>query len=119
MGTGLVTSLARPGGNITGISVQATDLASKRLELLREVVSPFRRLAVVANVGFAEAMLEVSNLQALAGSLGVEVTTLEIRRAEDITAGFEALKPQADALYAVQDPLIRAAAGFGSKAAHG
>jgi putative ABC transport system substrate-binding protein len=108
VGAGLIASLARPGGNITGLSVQATDLASKRLELLREVVSPFRGLAIVGNVTFAEAMLEISNLQAIASTLGIEVAPLEIRRSEDIAAGFDSLKTRADALYVVQDPLVGA-----------
>src|SRR5262249_27991170 len=51
VGTGLVASLARPGGNVTGLSIQQTDLAAKRLELLREVVPGLRRLAILANVG--------------------------------------------------------------------
>jgi putative tryptophan/tyrosine transport system substrate-binding protein len=106
VGTGLVASLARPGRNVTGLSIQATDLAGKRLELLREVVSPLRRLAIMGNVAFAEAMLEMSNLQALAATLGMEIATLEIRRTEDIAARFETLK--ADALYVVQDPLVGA-----------
>jgi putative tryptophan/tyrosine transport system substrate-binding protein len=108
VGTGLIASLARPGGNVTGLSVQGTDLAGKRLELLREVVSPFRRLAIMGNAAFSEAMSEMSSLQALARTLGIETVTLEIRRAEDITAGFEALKTQADALYVVQDQLVGA-----------
>jgi putative tryptophan/tyrosine transport system substrate-binding protein len=108
VGTGLVKSLARPGGNVTGLSVQATDLAGKRLELLREVVSPLRRLAIMGNVAFAEAMLEMSNLQALARTLGIEAATLEIRRGDDIATAFGALKTQADALYVVQDPLVGA-----------
>jgi putative ABC transport system substrate-binding protein len=108
VGTGLVASLARPGGNVTGVSVQATDLAGKRLELLRGVVSPFRRLAIIGNAAFPEAVLEMSKVQALGPTLGIEVTALQIRRAEDIATAFETLKPQADALYVVQDALIGA-----------
>jgi putative ABC transport system substrate-binding protein len=54
--TGLVASLARPGGNVTGLSIQSTDLAGKRLELLREVIPGLRRLAILTNVGYAAAM---------------------------------------------------------------
>jgi putative ABC transport system substrate-binding protein len=108
VGAGLVTSLARPGGNITGLSLQAPDLAGKRLELLREVLPGFRRLAVLANVGFPGAVLEMGEAQAAARTLGLEVVTLEIRRAEDIAPAFDALKGRADALYVASDPLVDA-----------
>jgi len=106
VGGGLVASLARPGGNVTGLSIQAADLANKRLELLREVVPRLRRLALMGNVGFAEAVLEMGEVQAAARTLDLEVVPLEIRRAEDITLAFEALKAQADALYVAQDALV-------------
>ena len=106
VGTGLVASLARPGGNVTGLSIQQTDLAGKRLELLREVVPGLRRLAIMANVGNPAAVLEMGEVQAAARTLGLEVATLEIRRAEDIAPAFEALKGRADALYVVTDPLV-------------
>ena len=99
VGTGLVASLARPGGNVTGLSSQQTDLAAKRLELLREAVPGLRRLAIMANVGDPAAVLEMGEVQAAARTLGLEVATFEIRRAEDIAPAFEALKGRADALY--------------------
>jgi putative ABC transport system substrate-binding protein len=108
VGGGLVTNLARPGGNITGLSVQSSDLASKRLELLRDAVPRLRRLALMANVGFPQSVLEMEEVRAAAGTLGVEVTPLEIRRAEDIAPAFEALKIQADALYVVGSALVAA-----------
>jgi putative ABC transport system substrate-binding protein len=83
IGTGLVASLARPGGNVTGLSIQATDLAGKRLELLREVVPGLRRLAIMANADASPAMLEMVEVQATARALGLEVATHEIRRPED------------------------------------
>jgi putative tryptophan/tyrosine transport system substrate-binding protein len=106
VGSGLVATLARPGGNVTGLSIQQTDLAGKRLELLREVVSGLRRLAIIANVGYPAAAQEMGEVQAAARSLGIEVAPLEIRRAENIARAFEALKAQADALYVVGDPLV-------------
>ena len=106
VGTGLVASLARPGGNVTGLSIQSTDLAGKRLELLREVVPGLRRLAIMANVGNPVAVLEMGEVQAAARTLGLEVATFEIRRAEDIAPAFEALKGRADALYVCTDPLV-------------
>jgi putative ABC transport system substrate-binding protein len=98
--------LARPGGNVTGLSLQAPDLAGKRLELLREVVPGLRRLAIMGNVGYPAAVQEMGEAQAAGGKLGLEVTTLEIRRAEDIAPAFEALKGRAEALYVAVDPLV-------------
>src|SRR5215471_8721624 len=95
VGGGVVASLARPGGNVTGLSIQVLDLAGKRLELLREIVPGLGRLAIMGNVGFAEAVLEMGAAQAAARALGLEVAPLEIRRAEDITRAFEA-QHQAD-----------------------
>ena len=86
IGSGLVASLARPGGNVTGLSLQQTDLAGKRLELLREVVPSRRRLAIMVNVGFPDAVLEASEAKAVARSLGLEIARLEIRRAGDIVS---------------------------------
>jgi putative ABC transport system substrate-binding protein len=106
VGTGLVASLARPGGNVTGLSIQQTDVAAKRLELLREVVPGFGRLAILANVGSPSVVLDMREVEATARTLGLEVTTLEIRRGEDIAPAFEALKGRADALYVCIDPLV-------------
>jgi putative tryptophan/tyrosine transport system substrate-binding protein len=106
VGTGLVASLARPGGNVTGLSIQQTDVAAKRLELLREVVPGFGRLAILANVGSPSVVLDMREVEATARTLGLEATTLEIRRGEDIAPAFEALKGRADALYVCIDPLV-------------
>jgi putative ABC transport system substrate-binding protein len=89
VGGGLVAGLARPGGNVTGISNQGTDLAGKRLELLREVRPDLRRLAILANVGFPDAVLEMDEAQAAARTVGLEVVRLEIRRAQEIAPAFE------------------------------
>jgi putative ABC transport system substrate-binding protein len=99
VGTGLVASLARPGGNVTGLSFQSTDLAGKRLELLREVVPGLRRVAIVADAGNPSSVRELDEVQATARSLGLDVTRLEVRRAEDIAPAIEPLKGRADALY--------------------
>jgi ABC-type uncharacterized transport system substrate-binding protein len=106
VGTGLVASLAHPGGNVTGLSIQKPDTAGKRLELLREVVPGLGRLAMLFNVASPVAVTELAELQAAARILGVEVITLEIRRGEDIQPAFEALKRRAEALYVVIDPLV-------------
>ena len=106
VGGGLVTNLARPGGNATGLSLQSTDLSSKRLELLREVVPSLRRLAILANTAYPAAVVEIGEVQAAARTLGFEVVTPEIRRREDIAPAFETLKGQTQALYIAPDALM-------------
>jgi putative ABC transport system substrate-binding protein len=105
---GLVSSLARPGGNVTGLSVEQPDLFGKRLELLRGVIPQLRRLAIMANAEYRESVLEVGEVQAAARTLGLEITPLEIRRTEDIAPAFETLKSQTDALSVVSDALMAA-----------
>ena len=102
---GLVASLARPGGNVTGLSIEAADLAGKRLELLRGVVPGLRRLAILLNVGNPVTAVELGEVQTAARTLGLEVAALEIRQAEDIAPAFEALKSRAQTIYVVSDPL--------------
>jgi putative ABC transport system substrate-binding protein len=106
VGGGLVASLARPGGNVTGLSSQAPDLAGKRVEFLREVVPRLRRLAILVHVGYPTAVIEMGEVQAAARSLDIQVVPLEIRQAEDIAPAFEALRADADALYVVVDTLV-------------
>jgi len=104
--TGIVASLARPGGNVTGLSTLATDLAVKRLEILRDIFPGLGRLAVMANVGAPGAVLQMHEFNAAARSLGLEVVPLEIRRTEDIAPALESLKGRADALYVAGDALV-------------
>jgi putative tryptophan/tyrosine transport system substrate-binding protein len=105
--TGIVASLARPGGNITGLSLLATDLTGKRIELLREVVPGLRRLALLGNVGNPQVVVEIGEVQAAARTLGLDVVaSSEIRKAEEIAPAFESFKGHADALFVVLDPLI-------------
>jgi putative tryptophan/tyrosine transport system substrate-binding protein len=103
--TGIVASLARPGGNVTGLSIQSADLAGKRLELLREVLPGLRRLAILANIANPISALEINAVQAAGKALAVEIDTLAIRRSEDIAPAFQALKGGTDALYVVAEPL--------------
>jgi ABC-type uncharacterized transport system substrate-binding protein len=105
VGVGLVASLARPGGNVTGLSNQSTDSVGKRLQLLREIVPGLHRLAILANPSSPQAMVEVSEVQAAARTLGVDVATSEMRQTADVNSAFELLKSRADALYIVSDPL--------------
>jgi putative ABC transport system substrate-binding protein len=106
VGGGLVTSLARPGGNATGLSNQETESAGKRLELLREVVPSLRRLAILANIGNPSSVGELGKAKAAAGTLGLEAVTMEIGRAEDIASAFEALRGRVDALYVCSEPVV-------------
>jgi putative tryptophan/tyrosine transport system substrate-binding protein len=99
--TGLVASLSRPGGNVTGLSLQAPESAGKRLDLLRQLVPSLRRLAILFDATYPAAVLEKDNVQAVARNLGLEVEPHGTRRAEDIAPVFDALKDQADALYVV------------------
>jgi putative ABC transport system substrate-binding protein len=104
IGTGLVAGLSRPGGNVTGLSLQIPDLVGKRLELLREVIPGVRRLAILANIGDPAAVVERREVEAVGRKLGFDIARLEIRRAEDIAPAFAGLSG-ADALYVCGDSL--------------
>ena len=104
--SGYVRSLARPGGNVTGLSGQSTDLIGKRLEMLREIVPTLRRLAIIGDSSNRSVRLEVDEVQRTAGTLGIEITVFEIGRAEDIAPTFEKLKGKTEALYLTTTPLI-------------
>jgi putative ABC transport system substrate-binding protein len=106
VGLGLVASLARPGGNVTGLSNQSPDSVGKRLQLLREIVPGLHRLAILANPGSPNVMQEVSEVQAAARTFGLDVATSEMRQTADVNSTFELLKSRADALYVVPDPLV-------------
>jgi putative ABC transport system substrate-binding protein len=106
VGSGLVASLALPGGNVTGLSVVSYDLAAKRLELLLEAIPGFRRVAILVDVGNPVNVEEARQVRAAADKLGLESFPIEIRRAEDIVPAFDGLKNRADALHIVANPLI-------------
>jgi putative tryptophan/tyrosine transport system substrate-binding protein len=99
VGSGFVASLSRPGGNVTGLSLQAPERAGKRLELLRQLVPSPRRLAILFDATYLATVLEKDNVQTAARHLGLEVEPFETRGAEDITPAFDALKGHTDALY--------------------
>jgi putative tryptophan/tyrosine transport system substrate-binding protein len=108
LGTGLVTSLSRPGGNVTGLSDQNSDTAGKRVALLREIAPDLRALAILANVSYAGALTDLREVQGAARTLGLETTVLGIRQAEEILPSLEALSGRAGALYVATDPIINA-----------
>jgi putative ABC transport system substrate-binding protein len=106
VGAGFVASLARPGGNVTGLSVQSPDLVGKRLDLLRELIPSLRRLAIMANVGYPAAILDMREVQAAGRIHGLDIISLEIRRAEDIGPALEDVRGRADAVYICTDALV-------------
>jgi putative tryptophan/tyrosine transport system substrate-binding protein len=108
IGSGLVASLSRPGGNVTGLSVQQGDIATKRLELLHELVPGLRRLAIMFDAGYPASVRENDEVQVAAGTFGLAVMPHGILRAEDISPAFDAFKSQADALYVCEDALVDA-----------
>jgi putative tryptophan/tyrosine transport system substrate-binding protein len=106
VGAGLVASLARPGSNTTGLSLQQTDSGPKRLELLREIAPRVARLGIMANVGSLGAVLDRDEARSIANSLGLQTTAFDITRRDDIAPSFGAIKGRVDALYIVTDPMI-------------
>jgi putative ABC transport system substrate-binding protein len=106
VGNGLVASLAQPGGNVTGRSLQLTDTAGKRLELLREVVPALRYVAILFNASDVGALSELSGVQEAARTLNLEIIRSEIRPAEEVASVIESLKGRAEALYVCTDPLV-------------
>ena len=104
--SGLVTSLARPGANVTGLSLQQSDIVGKKLEVLREVLTGLHRLAIMGNLDNPATLLEIDEVRKAASGLGIEIIPLEMRRAEDIAPAFAAASGKADALYVATDPLI-------------
>jgi putative ABC transport system substrate-binding protein len=106
VGTGLVASLSHPGGNVTGLSNQQTDLAGQRLELLLEVVPGVRRVALMGNVSSPNVLLEMNAVEASARKLNLETLRIEVKTAEEIIPDVESISGRADALYVCTDPLI-------------
>jgi putative tryptophan/tyrosine transport system substrate-binding protein len=108
IGSRLVASLARPGGNVTGLSNQGSDLPAKRLSLLCEVLPELRRLAVMANANYSGGVTEREQIEATARTLGLQIIPLPIQRADDIAAAFGGLGGRAQALYVTGDSLVNA-----------
>jgi putative tryptophan/tyrosine transport system substrate-binding protein len=108
VGNGSVSSLNRPGGNVTGVSTQDADTAGKRLAVLRQAVPTLRRLAIVFDAGYASTVRESDQVRAAARALDLEVVPLEVRHVQDVAPVFAALSGKADALYIVIDSLVNA-----------
>ena len=108
LSTGLVASLAHPGGNVTGLSLLAPELVGKRIELLREVIPNLRRVAFMGNIDYPASVLEMREAQTTARTLGLEFAALEIKRVVDIVPAIEAMSSRSEALYVCADPLLLA-----------
>src|SRR5271154_5010692 len=106
VGFGLVASLARPGGNVTGLSLQSPGSSGKRLQLLRETVPGLHRLAILGNPNSPNVLLEMNEDQGAARTFGLDVTISERRQTADVNSTFDLLKSRTDAVYIVADPLV-------------
>jgi putative ABC transport system substrate-binding protein len=106
VGNKLVASLARPGGNVTGLSIQAVDLAPKRLDLFREILPGLMHLAIMGNAASPNVPPEIDELRSNARAQAIEMEVFDVRRAEDIVPAFEAFKASAQAVYVAPDPLV-------------
>jgi putative ABC transport system substrate-binding protein len=106
VGTGLVESLSRPGGNVTGLSIQSNDLAGKRLQLIREIIPNVGRVAFLAGSNNAGSAAEVAEFQAAAQTLGLEIIRTDIVQPDDIAPVIESLRGRADAIYVQTVPLL-------------
>jgi ABC-type uncharacterized transport system substrate-binding protein len=102
--TGFVASLARPGGNITGLTAISSDLAGKRLELVRETFPKVSRIALLLDPGDASKIVELKEIQAAAKVLGVNLQAIEVRSPSDFHSAFKAAtRERAGALLALQN----------------
>jgi len=106
VGNGIVTSLVRPGGNVTGLSAQISDVAGKRLELLQEISPGLRRLAIMATIDNPSHALETKEVRTAAHALGLETMVSELRRTDDLASAIGAIKGHAEAIYVQVDPFF-------------
>jgi putative tryptophan/tyrosine transport system substrate-binding protein len=106
VGTGIVESLVRPGGNVTGLSSQHPDTAGKRLEILSVLVPGLRRLAVLFEPGNPFSAVEFDGVSTAARTLGLELIPFEIRRAGEIAPAFESIRSRAQAIYVFPNPVL-------------
>ena len=104
--TGLVSSLSRPGGNVTGLSNLQTDLGGRRLSLLREIQPNVKRVAVLGNFDSPLIALEMEGVKEDGARLGLETFKLHVTKAEEIVPAIQSMKGVADALYICSDPFL-------------
>ena len=109
VGNGFVTSLARPGGNITGLSNLNRELSGKRLDLLKEIIPKLSRMAVFGTAAFPGNAQELNEVKTAADAVGVKLQNLNIVNSEDINSGFQAaIKERADAVLVLPGPVFNA-----------
>jgi putative ABC transport system substrate-binding protein len=117
VGAGLVASLAKPGGNVTGVSNQTSELAGKRIELLRVIAPGLARLAILGNIDGQSVAQEMEEARTAASAMGLQPVSLAVHRPEDIEPALAGLSDRADALYVAQDPLTATARTFINRSA--
>lgn len=117
VGNGLVASLARPGGNVTGLSIQSPELVGKRIELMREAVPGLAGVGLLVNVANSSTLSEMRELEAACRTLDVQLATEQVRRVEDIESAIDRLKVRAQVLYVPLDPLFNSNAALVNAAA--
>lgn len=105
---GFAASLSRPGGNVTGLSIQPGELSSKRLELLREAIPSVRRLAALVNINYAGLKQELAGMRVASARMNIELNVIEIATANDIEPAMAKLSGHTDALYVYSEPLTNA-----------
>ncbi len=106
VGSGLVTNLARPGGNVTGLSTEQVDVAGKRLEILRELIPDLKRLAILANATNPGALREMNEAEHAAKQLDLQVVTLMVRNLEDLAPAIDTAHREAQALFVTSDAFL-------------
>lgn len=111
LGSGFVNSLARPGGNVTGLSLQSTDMASKRIALLRQIMPDLNNLAIIADSQYPAAVREAADVAAAAQQLRLSSIPLKIQNASDLAPAIGDLNGKARALYVCTDALMIANVG--------
>jgi putative ABC transport system substrate-binding protein len=109
---GLVASLARPGGNLTGLTFFLAEICSKRVELIREAIPTLTRVAVIVNPSNPSHPIVLEVMQRTAGALGVELVPVEVKVRDDIAAAIAGVAARpASALVTIEDPLVISNAG--------
>jgi putative ABC transport system substrate-binding protein len=106
VGSGLVESFNRPGGNITGVSAQSADTPGREIEFLRQLVPGLRRLAIIANAVSPGSMFEMKAAETVAHAFGLEATTFPLQGPDDLAVAFDKIAGHVDGIYAVPDPLV-------------
>ena len=106
VGNHLVASLSRPGGNVTGLSIQSPDLAGKRVELMREMVPDLASVGLLIDAANISTSLELHQLEIACRTLGLQLDTIKIQKAEDLVAAIDTLRGRTQFLYVPLDPLF-------------